>query len=291
MKYLGINSIEDSFFAISSVLKFKEGFELVELQANLLISAATGISMNAIDRNKSKILTLDEKHFIVDYIQSGAEIPVPLYLGFTEILGHRIYVNKNVLLPGTETLGLIGVIVKLIKDIKMPKLIEVGAGSGVVSILTALSNKSATVFATEISTSAVEVADCNIRHHKISNRVKLFIGNWFEPLNHLKGKLFDLVVSNPPYVKSEEIIELPKYFRKYAPSQAINGGSDGLDGHKIVISKAFRFLKSGGFLVLQTDINQAEDVREIIAQTNMYESPKLINGSSGVPQIIVAKKV
>jgi hypothetical protein len=122
----------------------------------------------------------------------------------------------------------------------------------------------------------VIIAEQNMVLHNLANRLELFEGIWLEPLKHLRtAETADVLVSNPPYVRADAIGGLPEGFRRHVPHLAINGGFDGMDGHRAIINDAARYIKPGGYLVLQTDSGQTDHIADYnqFAQRSIRYSP------------------
>jgi release factor glutamine methyltransferase len=277
--------------SIESALLRQDGFELVELQALLLVSVATGIALPLIGASGARRLSTSELRMINDYLETQPLRPVPLFLGYSEVLGTKINVSECTLLPGTETTGLIEAVLELSSHRESPLIVDIGTGSGVVSVVVGIRLPKARIIAIDISAEALKVAAKNFHEHRLTDRVRWAQGAWLEPLDQfdLAGQA-DILVSNPPYVCSEAIEQLPLGFRKFAPRLAIDGGRDGMDGHRAIAASACRYLKPGGHLVLQTDSGQAHRVSDIVVAAGGFERPETLAGRCGGDRLVLAKK-
>jgi release factor glutamine methyltransferase len=284
-------SVRQAIEELRAALKAHRGFEQVTLQARLLVAATLCIELEALSACLNRVLTSDERLKILSYLQTKELIPVPLYLGYIEVLGHRFVVSHQTLMPGTETQPLVKAVVSLIKNQEMPLVVELGTGCGVVAGAVALAVPACSVFATDISEEALRIARTNVQALGINGRVNLAKISWLDPLRlaHLVNQV-DVIVSNPPYVRGDDVDKLPPGFRTYAPLQAIDGGEDGLSGHRAIIKDAFRYLRTGGHLILQTDDGQAPAVAALISETGKFELPEFLLGSHGQPRIVVARR-
>lgn len=287
-----MNTIAQTLKSIQSVLQQQNGFELVELQARLLVSATTGLTLPQLERSGERCLSAIETEAIKGYFETKPLRPVPLFLGYSEVLGVKIHVSGSTLLPGTETAGIIQAVLELSSHWESPLVIDVGTGSGVVSVVVGTQIPKARLVATDISAEALKVAAKNFHEHRLIDRVRWAQGCWLDPLEWFDlGGQADILVSNPPYVCSGAIEQLPSGFREFAPRLAIDGGNDGMAGHRAIAAGAGRYLKPGGYLVLQTDGGQAQQVAHIVEAAGDFEQPQALNGTCGGARLVVAKKI
>ena len=276
---------------ILAQLKTRVGFELPERQADLLLSAVTGVPCPRLEFESESRITDAQFDYIRRYLDRDRLIPVPLHIGYTEVCGIRILVNSDVLMPGTETERLIEVVGRFLCTLHSPIVFDVGTGSGVLGITLAIQYQQAVIYATDVSQEALNLAGLNIRQHKLHDRIHLLKGRWLEPFGTASPcRSADILMSNPPYVSTEQVQMLPAGFREFAPRLAIDGGSQGLEGHRAIISKAGAHIRAGGHLVLQCDTGQAEDICELVRACAAFEEPSLYNGTCGNPRIVVAKR-
>ncbi len=143
-----------------------------------------------------------------------------------------------------------------------PLILDIGTGSGCIAIALAKHLPHAHILATDISQEALAVAQKNVDSHELQGRIKLILAN-IAPWKSFQaeGRLFDLIVSNPPYIKKEEIRSLQAEVQR-EPHQALDGGPQGLSCLETILNEAPTFLKSGGFLLLEVGENQADLLKE-----------------------------
>jgi release factor glutamine methyltransferase len=267
------------------------GFEQPEYQALLLLGAALGEAPTAVLATPSRALSIDQERFVEKYLSLTPTCPVQLYLGYCEIDGVRLVVSRAALLPGTETAHLIELSVQLALARGAARAVDVGTGCGVLAITLARRVPSLRVYATDLCAEALALADANVQGHGLRNRISLHQGSWLKPLSTLDvAGTIDLVVSNPPYCVRSSISDLPLGFSRHAPTLAIDGGPDGLDGHRAVISEASRFLRPNGTLVLQTDSGQTGAVLSCVEAQARYSDIRTSAGSGGKPRFVIATK-
>jgi release factor glutamine methyltransferase len=192
---------------------------------------------------------------IIDGINKN--IPIPYIIGYTQICGLKIVINKNVLNPGPETVTLIEKTSEYINRNYTSQVLDLCTGSGAVASVLASKCK-ADIIATDISEKALALAKLN----SIANGVNINFkqGDLFEPV---KGMVFDVITSNPPYVKSGAISSLPRFVRDFAPLKAIDGGEDGLFFHRAIMLRAKEFLHPGGSLFLECEDGQDGEIENL----------------------------
>ena len=192
-------------------------------------------------------------------IRRSNKEPVAYLLGEKEFWSKKFFVNKGTLIPRPETELLVEKLVTIYKEKKIT-ILDIGTGTGciIASLLSELKNSSGT--AVDISREAILVAKKNACKFKLSDRIKFL----HKPFEELYGKKFDLIVSNPPYIKRMEIKNLSDDIKKFEPRMALDGGNDGLDLIKKVIYKSREILKINGTLALEIGDEQIKKVSKIL---------------------------
>ena len=192
---------------------------------------------------------------IADKMAGGK--PLQYALGNTEFYGIRLAVNEAVLIPRPETELLAEKAINAIKEKGYTSCHDLCTGSGAIAIAIA-KNTSATVSASDVSVSALEVAKANVLSS--GAKVKCYLSDMFKAVD---GS-FDLIVSNPPYIPTKDVIELDKKVKDFEPTLALDGGADGLDFYRI-IEKNLDHLNEGGTLLLEFGIGQGQQIKEIFS--------------------------
>lgn len=257
----------------------KEGSENPYLEGHLLHS-------HLLDFNKYKVKTVDYKKHLDSHLEMiKKKIPVQRQLGFTTIKKLRFNITKDVLLPGPEIDVLIDACLSNIKNPK--KIIDLCTGSGVIAITLGVKFKNAKILATDISNKALLITKINKKINNVKNVITLQ-GDLFKPISKIKFKNVDLIVSNPPYCKSEDIIKLPPQIKLYTPLMAVDGGLDGLFFHRIIINQAKQFLKNDGILILENETGQSEILKELLVDSG-YEIINVYKNARNEERVIAAK--
>ena len=193
--------------------------------------------------------------------------PLSSIFGFVDFYGLRIDINKKVLSPRAETEILVDEALKLIKDGKRKEVCDLCTGSGAIAIAIA-KNANVKVTAIDISKPALATAESNAKKHNV--KIDFVESDLFEHLK--KSRKFDIIVSNPPYIESEEIDKLDDEVKKYDPRIALDGGADGLDFYRRITEQARKRLNSNGVLMFELGVGQAQAVRKILKDNGFTET-------------------
>ena len=195
--------------------------------------------------------------------------PLAYVLGEWEFYGMTLYVDSNVLIPRDDTCALAALAIKkgLFLD-QDPRILDLCTGSGCIGLAVANRVKDAKVTLADISREALVVAKKNITRQKLTGRVSCVQANALTPAPAFLGK-FDMIVSNPPYVTTKEMEELPGSVKNYEPHLALHGGEDGLDFYRAIVKNYTQALKPGGYLCFEFGMGQGDDVCRIL-ENNGY---------------------
>jgi release factor glutamine methyltransferase len=189
--------------------------------------------------------------------------PIAYIIKKKEFWSKNFLVSPDTLIPRPETELMVEQLVKIFKEKKL-SILDMGTGSGciIISLLSELKNSKG--LGIDVSKKALLIAKKNSRNHKVEKKIKFL----YKSLDSKFNQKFDLIVSNPPYIKSKEIKNLSKDIKKYEPLIALDGGNDGLDLIKKVIYKAGYILKDKGMLALEIGNKQFKKVSEILINNN-----------------------
>jgi len=192
--------------------------------------------------------------------------PVSYILQKKEFWKSDFFVNKSVLIPRPETEVLIEMILKKIKNkSKFFDILDIGTGSGCIIISLLEELKKAKGYGVDISKKAIDISNMNRRDHNLSNRLKLIKSDFrFQSYD----KIFDIIVSNPPYIPKYQLKNLSSEIRLYEPKTALNGGIEGTDILKKVIFFSKKKLKKNGLLGLEIGNNQFENIKKILVKNS-----------------------
>lgn len=212
--------------------------------------------------------------------------PLQYITNYQEFMKLNFYVDKNVLIPRQDTEILVEeVINNCNKNVENTyEILDLCAGSGAIGISLAKYIKNTQVLCTDISSKALEIAKNNARQNNVKN-IKFKYSNMFENIE----EKFDIIVSNPPYIKSDIIEQLDKEVQ-FEPYIALNGGKDGLDFYRIIINEAYKYLNKSGKLYLEIGYDQKEEVIDLIKKSGKYKEINSKKDLSGNNRIIYFEK-
>lgn len=238
----------------------EKGVENARREAEWMLCDATGLDRIGLYLNFDKPMNDTE---LTSYrnmvIRRGKREPLQHILGSQEFDGLDFLVTPAVLIPRQDTEVLVSAAAKLAPN--NCSLLDVGTGSGCIAIALAKRLPDATITATDISPDAIAIARQNATHHHTN--IDFRLGSLFQPVT---GQHFDLIISNPPYIPSQEIRQLQPEVSEYDPLIALDGGKDGLSVYRQLIEAAPDHLKKGGWLLLEAGAGQAAELVKLLAE-------------------------
>ncbi|NOY64374.1 MAG: peptide chain release factor N(5)-glutamine methyltransferase [Nitrospirae bacterium] len=239
-----------------------EGIEDAWAEAELILCHATGLSKVDIYRDNPDI-SEDIIKTVNDMVRKRlSRVPLQYITGEVDFLKLNIKVGPGVLIPRPETEILVQEVYRLFKEGCLPPcpvILDMGTGSGCIGLAIARLIPSSHVIGVDISPRAIKYSSENKALNKIKN-FHVLRGNLFEPV---RDKTFALIVSNPPYVRTDEIASLQQEIAFYEPRIALDGGKDGLDYYRLIIPQSIDHLTKGGFLAFEIGIGQFEEIIRI----------------------------
>ena len=270
----------------------ERGIESPRLNAELLLRKVLEIDQVQVYLCSDRILTQRQftsyKSLINKRIKGE---PVQYILGSREFWSLDLRITPEVLIPRPETELLVEETLKIFRDERNLTLrfMEVGTGSGAIAIALAKELQGCFILAEDISWRAILVAKENARIQRVSENIRFLVGDLFAPLKEGRS-LFDLILSNPPYVPSSQIGTLPREIAEFEPRIALDGGRDGLEFFRRIVTGSGSFLKDGGWLMLEFGEGQGEAVAEMIRNAGYFAPRNIIKDHSGVDRVIRARK-
>lgn len=212
-------------------------------------------------------LTLrQEVNFFKGIKKLAKGIPLQHITHSQEFMKMTFYVNEDVLIPRPDTEILVEEVIKIAKRINAKKILDLCTGSGAIAISLAKYIEDSQITAVDISDKAISVAKLNAKNNNVENKITFVESDLFKQLPKEK---YDIIVSNPPYIKKEIIKSLDKEVQN-EPKIALDGGYDGLDFYRKIISNADEFLKFTGYVCLEIGYDQKEDVLELLKNEGKY---------------------
>jgi release factor glutamine methyltransferase len=221
----------------------------------------------------------------------AAREPLQYILGAQEFRGLTMEVCPQIFIPRPETELLVEEVIRHCAAVPSPLVTDIGTGSGCIAVALAKDLTAATIYASDRSPEAVEVAKRNALRHHVLDRITILEGDLLEPLRllNLHGRMA-AVVSNPPYIAETDFRELQPEVRDYEPRLALAGGTDGLAIHRRLLREAAEFLSPGGLLALEVGLGQAQPVRRLALALNLYRNVRILADAAGIARVVCLYK-
>lgn len=266
----------------------------IDLKESILILS------KLLDVDKSYIFTYGDKEIddsigeeFLDLIKKRSKgYPIHYILGEREFMGLDFYLEEGVLIPRPDTEVLVEYIIKYVKKRYKShniNILDIGFGSGAISLSLGYYLKNVFIYGIDISDIAFRIANENKKRLNISN-VKFYQGDLFETLNIKEhGEFFTIITSNPPYIKRDIIDTLDTQVKDFEPRLALDGGEDGLDFYREITYKSRDFLKKEGLLIYEIGYEQGEDVKDIL-NLNGFNEIKVIKDLQGHDRVVLGIK-
>jgi len=263
----------------------EKGVENARLEAEWLLCAALGLDRVGLYVNFDKPLTAAELGASRALVARRARRePLQYILGSQEFYGLEFEVVPEVLIPRYDTETLVRESIS--RAPRGAKILDIGVGSGCIAVALAKNLPDADVSGVDLSPEALELTERNAKRHGVS--VSLHRGSLFEPF---KDRKYDLIVSNPPYIRTSDITTLQPEVRDFEPHAALDGGADGLDYYRRIIPEAPGHLKPGGWLLLEMGIGQATDLLALFEATGQFHELFTSKDPGGIDRVAGGRKM
>ncbi len=270
----------------------KHLIENPRLQAELLIAASMHMRREELFIHFHDQVKQEERERLERLIRRRAHgEPLQYILGHQEFWSIDLKVTPRVLIPRPETEHLVEEALSILTKISFqqtPSVLELGTGSGAIAIALATELPSLFLIATDLSGDALRVARENAQAAGVSDRVRFVQGDWMEPF--LPAEVFDLILSNPPYLSEADIQGLSKEVREYEPILALKGGEDGLEYYRRLIPQVPSYLKWGGWFLVEVGGTQASHVSQMIEASGQFQKVECAKDLSGIDRVVKAQR-
>ncbi len=283
-------TIEAARRALSARFKAR-AIESAELDARMLLGAALGLDLTGLIVAAGRPLAPAEaarlEALAVRRLQGE---PVARILGLKEFWGLPLKLSPATLVPRPDTETVVELALEMVRGAAMSRcaqIADIGTGSGAILLALLHELRDATGVGTDTSLAALQTAKANAADLGLISRARFVACDYAAAL---KGP-FDLVVSNPPYIRTADIEGSPREVRNYDPLAALDGGADGLDAYRVLIPQAARLLRPGGALVLETGFDQSAPVEALMAAEGLTADKPARADLGGVLRAIAARKM
>ena len=235
--------------------------------------------------DNEEIKNIDEDKYLLNIKKIIKGTPLQHITHSQEFMKMNFYVDENVLIPRQDTECLVEETIKIAKKVNAKKFLDLCTGSGIIAVSIAKYVEKSNITALDISSKALEIAKLNSKKNGVEDRITYVKSNLFESLG--KGK-YDIIVSNPPYIKKDVLKTLSKDVQN-EPHIALDGGYDGLDFYRRIIGQAYEYLKYNGYLCLEIGYDQKEDVISLLKEDGKYTNISCIKDLYDNDRVITAR--
>ncbi len=216
--------------------------------------------------------------------------PLQYLVGETEFMGLRFHTDARALIPRPETEILVDLLVKQWSASSRPlRVLELGTGSGAIAVSLAALVPHVEVWSTEVSPATAALAHANAQRNDVAERVHVLVMDRFVALSADLAGGFDAVVSNPPYVRTDELDGLPAGVRDHEPWVALHGGADGLEFHRTLCTQGAEFLASGGTLAVEIGSQQGAAVRTLFEEAGLH-GVRVVQDYAGLDRVVLGQR-
>ena len=265
----------------------KYNVENARLDAEYIFAYVLGVKRISLMLNFDEEISEENKNLIRQYIVRRGKYREPLQyiVKEWEFYGYPIKVDGRVLIPRQDTEILVEQCIFLMKEKENPKILDIGTGSGAISIALAKELPESEVLGLDVSDDALKMAVINRELNNVSN-LKFLKSDVFQ---HVREKNYDLIVSNPPYIPVEEYNELMPEVKEYEPRMALTDGGDGYYFYKKISEESVNYLKNGGYLAFEVGYNQSETVSQLM-EKNGFQIIGRVADYGGIERVIIGRK-
>jgi release factor glutamine methyltransferase len=215
--------------------------------------------------------------------------PVQYLVGKTFWRDFELVVSPAVLIPRPETESIIDIALAASTNSQQQGIwVDLGTGSGAIAIGLAKTFPTAEIYAVDCSAEALEIAQLNGTQLGVSDRIQFGRGNWWSLLGHLQGRVAGML-SNPPYIPSEEVLRLQSEVVDHEPHLALDGGMDGLESIRLLVDTAPIYLQAGGIWLIEMMAGQGTSVADLLTRHGSYTDIEIIDDLAGLDRFVLAR--
>ncbi|MVX63893.1 peptide chain release factor N(5)-glutamine methyltransferase [Clostridium chromiireducens] len=282
-------SIEELINAGASTLK-ESGIDTARLDAELLLGNIIGESRIYLITHKEEEVSADNAERYFKFIEKRRnKMPVKYILNKCEFMGIDYHVEEGVLIPRDDTEILVDEVLKSIRENEEKQVCDLCCGSGAIGIALAHYRQNIKVDLIDYYPIPEKVSLINIKKNKMEDRAVFIKSDLLEKPIEDK-RMYDIIVSNPPYIEAEEIDKLMDDVKNYEPHTALDGGTDGLDFYRKIIDQSQYVLKQSGILAFEIGYNQGEAVKLLMEEHN-FEDIKVIKDFASLDRIVIGIRI
>lgn len=259
------------------------------IDSQLLIAKALGKDRLYVITHKEELVPLNKEEMISTYIdERSKKKPLKYITNSAEFMGIELFIKEGVLIPRGDTEILVEEILKTIKEDREYKVCDLCTGSGAIGVAIASIKENVKVDCVDIESTPEEVTKININKLSLSDRVRFIHSDLLhEPIKN--GETYDIIVSNPPYIKRDVIEGLMEDVKNYEPNIALDGGEDGLDFYRRIVSESLTVLKIEGILAFEIGYDQGEDIKNLM-ESEGYSDVYIKKDLAGLDRVVIGRR-
>lgn len=282
-------TIRDIIIKYSEVLK--EISDTPRLDVELLLQKSLGdVDRIYIHVNINKQLSKEEEKEFIDLVEDRIKgRPIAYIVGKREFMGLDFEVKEGVLIPRPDTETLVEEIIELCKNKNKVSILDIGTGSGAITISLAKYIENSKVTSFDISDIPLEVGKVNAINNDVNSKIQFLKSDLFSAIEG-ENIIFDAIVSNPPYIPKKDMDTLHTQVKDYEPYNALEGGEDGLDFYRKITKESKKYLIENGILAYEVGHDQAEDVSKIMKE-NGYGKIYTKKDIQGIERVVIGFKL
>ena len=239
----------------------------------------------------NEVLDKEQEKEYFDKIKLRAKgMPVQYITGHQEFMGLDFHVTPDVLIPRPDTETLVELAIQEANSMDKPlTIVDIGTGSGAIALSLAHYIKDVQIHTIDISSKAIEIAKKNAKSLSLEKKVDFYQGDLLSPIKGLLEGKVDLLVSNPPYITSKDMLSLQREVKDFEPSLALDGGMEGLDFYDKIINQGMDYLSYQGKIILEIGHDQGEEVSSILRGKNIFKYINIVKDLGGLDRVVLAK--
>ena len=277
---------QEALFQGSKILKFNN-IRSFNLDSEILLSSSLQLDRSQLILNLNKKIKNKEKGLFFNYIDRRKKSePIAYITGYKEFWKNKFKVDKNVLIPRPDTETIVEQVLNDLNINSAKKILDIGTGSGCILLSILRERKKCTGVGVDISKNAIKLAKYNAKIQHIKNRIRFLNSD----IDNFYGDKYDLIISNPPYVKLHKINSLDKDIKNFEPKVALNGGVDGYTKIRLTIKKSSTLIKKRGKLFLEVGFDQTRETLKLLKLNGFYTN-KVVKDLANANRCLVSTKI
>ena len=285
-----MNDTIGSLLNLGTQKLIEKNIDTARLDSQLLLGKVLGKDKLYLMINNNEIVSEENKKEFLELISKRMEyMPIRYILGEIDFMGLDFYVEKGVLIPRSDTEVLVEEVLRMINEDESLDICDLCSGSGAIGISLAYYRKKINVDLIDYYDIPEKISKKNILRNCLEDRVKFIKSDLLNESIKLK-KQYDIIVSNPPYIREEEIDNLMNDVKDYEPKTALSGGKSGLDFYERIVEESKNVLKKNGILAFEIGHDQGEEVSELM-KVNSYKEVRIIKDLASLDRVVIGRFV